>query len=98
MENEEKPKPLTWAELKEFANSLTHEQLANRVRAFIDDEPTARDVNFAETMGRDIYVHIEDDEDAGTLSDLQELHGEDFESDKYQLSTRADNPFLFLTW
>ena len=52
-------KPFTWAELKEFCNALSEEQLKQTVRA-VDDE-TSTEIHAASELGEDQYFFTEDE-------------------------------------
>ncbi|WP_213279346.1 hypothetical protein [Chryseobacterium indologenes] len=92
----EKPKSITWKELKEFVNSIPEEQLSNNASILVSDESPARDLNEPFFSVQDIYVNKEDYEDCGTLEELKELHGEEFVQDDYLLNTKQGTAFLWM--
>ncbi|MBP1165074.1 hypothetical protein JOE44_001958 [Chryseobacterium sp. PvR013] len=92
----EKPKAITWKELKEFVNSIPEEQLKNNVSIIVGDESPARDLNEPFFSVGDIYVNKEDYEDCGTLDELKDLYGEEFVQDDYLLTTKQGTAFLWM--
>ena len=90
----EKPKTITWNELKEFVNSIPEEQLTKNASIIIGDE-SARELNEPFFMANDIYSHKEDYEDCGTLDELKDLHGDEFVQDDYVLATKQGTAFLW---
>lgn len=91
----ETPKPITWLELRTFVNQIPVEHLDRKVSVFIDDETYARPIYEAAGMHEDIYCHISNDDDCGTLKDLEESHGVEFDPTQYKLSTKKGTPFLW---
>lgn len=67
MEQTEEKKPYTWAQLKEFCNSRTEEQLSKPVRVIREDE-VMRILEAAE-IGEDHYK-FDDDEYSVTKDDF----------------------------
>jgi hypothetical protein len=61
----------------------------------IEDESTFRRVAGLETIPEDVYVHNEDDEDAGDLETLKDAHGADFKESEYRMVTPKGTPFLW---
>ena len=94
MQDTEK-QPFTWRQLKEFANRLTEEQLNTKVGLFFDDNSYAKPIEEAFQMQDDIYVNKDNDEDGGSLEVLKEAHGDDFNIEDYELSTKKGTPFLW---
>ena len=92
----EKPKSITWKELKEFVNSIPEEQLDKTASIMVGDESPARDLNEPFFTVNDIYVNKQDYDDCGTLEELKELHGEEFVQDNYLLNTKKGTAFLWM--
>ena len=84
---------ITWADLKEAANKMSEEQLKTPVYLAQDDEYWVK-INEVVLVEEDIYVNKDDNEDVGTLSELQELHDDEFVLGNYRLMTKKDTPFL----
>lgn len=91
----EKPKTITWQELKDFANSVPEEYLTKHAYIIISDESTARALNEPFFIQEDIYSNKSDYEDCGPLKELKELHGDEFNEDDYILTTKKGAPFLW---
>ncbi|WP_185273873.1 hypothetical protein [Chryseobacterium indologenes] len=92
----EKPKSITWRELKEFVNSIPEEQLEKTASLMVGDEFIARDLNEPYFSVQDIYVNKHDYEDCGSLDELKDLHGDEFVQDDYVLNTKQGTAFLWM--
>lgn len=88
-----KAQTITWADLKEAANKMSEEQLNTPVFIAQDDEYWVK-INEIVLVEEDIYVNKDDDEDAGTLSELKELHDDEFVLENYRLMSKKGTPFL----
>lgn len=84
---------ITWADLKEEANKMSEEQLNTPVFLAQDDEYWVK-INEVVFVEEDIYVNKDDNEDAGTLKELKELHDDDFVLENYRLMSKKGTPFL----
>lgn len=91
----EKPKSITWKELKEFVNSIPEDQLNDGAYIQIADDYNVRPLNEPFFTVNDIYCNKEDNEDCGTLEDLQDLHRDEFNIESYELVTKEGTPFLW---
>lgn len=89
------PKSITWEELKEFVNSIPEDQLNDGAYIQIADDYNARPLNEPFFTVNDIYVNKEDNEDCGTLEELKDLHGSEFNQEDYLLTTKKGSPFLW---
>jgi len=85
----------TYKQLLSALQKLTPAQLRQEPVILIDDEMYGNDVNCLSEIEDDIYRHKEDDEDCGTLEELEEKHGDEFNKKDYKISTRAGRIFLY---
>lgn len=94
----EKPKSITWKELKEFANSIPEEFINNEASLLIGDESTSRVLNEPFFIENDIYCNKEDNEDCASMEELRNAHmydEDEFNEDDYVLVTKKGTPFLW---
>lgn len=98
---EEVSEPYTWAQLKEFCNSLTDEQLSQTVRV-VQEEGSIEILNASE-IGADHYLFDSDDEFSVSKDDFDpsyHLEGkyksfeEAIENEKYTITPKT-NVYLF---
>ncbi len=87
-------KEMTWQDLKDFISSLPQEIMAKKASILVDDESQARRLSEPMILANDIYSHVEDSEDCGSLEDLKDFHGENFNINEYELTTKKGTPFL----
>ncbi|MGK6342895.1 hypothetical protein ACMGDK_11685 [Chryseobacterium sp. DT-3] len=92
----EKPKSITWNELKEFVNSIPEGQLSKNASILVGDESTGRELFESFFTVNDIFCNKEDFEDCGTLDELKDLHGDEFVQENYLLSTKQGTAFLWM--
>lgn len=92
----EKPKSITWKELKEFVNSIPESQLEKNASILVGDESPARVLNEPFFAVNDIYTNKHDYEDCGTLDELKDLYGDEFVKDDYVLITKQGTAFLWM--
>lgn len=95
----EEPQPITWGDLKKFINELPDEQLQNKIPVMYQDETAARYLLEPFKMENDIYAHIDDDDECGTMAELYESRnslGEPFNENEYYICTKKGTPFLWL--
>jgi hypothetical protein len=85
----------TWNDLAKAIEQMPEGFRANQVCIAIDDEDIFRRVAGLETMREDIYVNNDDDEDCGSLEELQAMNEEDFKLTDYRLTTPKGTPFLW---
>ncbi|MFT4168515.1 MAG: hypothetical protein QM653_05285 [Dysgonomonas sp.] len=87
-------KKFTWNDLQDQINKMNEEQRERQVCVSISDEGfySIEDIQFIED---DIYVNIEDNDEIGTLSDLRDSAGDDFDIENYRLTTPKGTPFLW---
>lgn len=87
-------KKFTWNDLQDQINTMTEEQRKRQVCVSISDDGfySIEDIQFIED---DIYVNIEDNDEIGTLSDLRDSTGDDFDIENYRLITPKGTPFLW---
>jgi len=88
-------KNFTWDDLAEAISKLSPKQRKNKVFMSIDDESIFRHVEGVETVLQDVYVNKDNDEDCGSLEDLKDAWGDDFNKSDYRLSTKKGTPFLW---
>ncbi|UFK27481.1 hypothetical protein [Elizabethkingia phage TCUEAP2] len=95
----QEPQPITWDELKTFVNSLSEEQLKNKIPVLFQDETAARYLLEPFKMENDIYIYDNDGEDCGTLEELREIREAEemkFDLEDCTLVTPKGTPFLWL--
>lgn len=85
----------TFRELAHAIEKMSDEQKDMTVLIHIEDETTLRQMESLQFMHEDIYVNTEYPEEAGTLEELKSAYGEDFDIDKFQLSTPKGRPFIY---
>lgn len=85
----------TWNDLQERINKMTEEQRNRQVWVQIEDEGYARKIEDVQFTEVDIFENIKDSDERGSLDDLKDLHGDDFEIDNYKLRTPKGTPFLW---
>lgn len=73
----EKEKTTTWADLKEFVNSLSDGQLSQQLKVEVVDSAVYDNIGFG-VVEEDIYMYDDDVEDIGSLLLLKECHEDDF--------------------
>lgn len=83
----------TYRDLKEEINKLSEDQLDKQV--YVCREDSSVKVGYLEITKEDIYRHIDDDEERGTLEELKGMAGDEFELENYELATPKDFPILF---
>lgn len=83
---------MIFRELKEFCNQLNEEQLSKPVRTVKFNEIERV---FAAELSEEILINKEDSEDRGTLEEMKEMWGEDFNMESYRIQA-AGIPFLHL--
>jgi hypothetical protein len=85
-------KPYTFADLKRDVNQLTEGQLSKPV--YVSREEESLEISELAITEYDCWVHKDDYEDSGTLEELKDIHGEDFDEANYFLATPKGSPFL----
>lgn len=85
----------TYNDLLEALKTLSPEQLNQDCSVLICDDSLAKKVDSISCITEDIYVNKSDNEDMGSLSDLEQLHLEDFDKDDYKLCTPAGRIFIY---
>lgn len=88
-------KKFTWADLARAIAKLTPQQKRGQAFMQVDDEKEFKKIESLEIVQADVYVHKKDSEDVGTLEELEELHGEEFNEKEYKLCTPEGTPFLW---
>ncbi len=83
----------TFKDLKEAISKMTDEQLLKPAYLAKDDERWEKVTELC-FIDEDIYVDKINDEDCGTLEDLQYAHGSDFVLEEYRLMTKKGTPYL----
>lgn len=91
----EKPKPITWRELKDFVNSIPEEKMQDVAFILVEDDSRAKPLLEPFFMHENIYSNKDDFEDSGMLEDLRYAHGDEFNPDDYHIVTRKGTPFLW---
>lgn len=89
------PEQITWKQLKDFIQTLSEEELKTPAWILIDDNSQATKLLEPLRIEQDIYCNIDEHEDCGTLAELKELAGDDFNIANYKLSTPKGTPFLW---
>lgn len=87
---------ITWQELKDYCNKLDESTLSMNVYAFINDNETGTPIREISEVEDDVYFHIDDHEDRGTLKELKDLYGDDFDENEFELATKKGYPFLWI--
>ncbi len=87
-------KTTTLKELKEFLITLNDEQLSQPIYILKDDDPIHA-IEEAGIQKEDIYCNIADNEDCGSMKDLKEIHGDDFNESEYKLSWLKKGTIFF---
>lgn len=88
-------KKFTWNDLLDKINKMSEEQRERQVWVSIEDEDYGRNIKDIQFIEEDIYVHIEENEEIGTLEDLKTVVGDDFDIENYKLLTPKGTPFLW---
>ena len=88
-------KKFTWNDLQERISKMDEKQRESQVCVSIEDDSYFRDVKDIDFISDDIYVHIEDTDEMGTLKDLKCVEGDDFDIENYKLITPKGTPFLW---
>lgn len=81
---ETKHKDWTLGDLKNFLSELSDEQLKQPIRLGKDDEPVF--CIFPFIMQEDLYYNVNEHEDCGTIAELIEIWGDEFDIEDYQIS------------
>jgi hypothetical protein len=89
-------KEITWRELRQFANSIPEEHLDKKVPVMVSDEDYAKSMNEPFYSQHDIYRNKNDEDDGGSIEDLQMAHGKDFKESDYELTTPKGTLFLWI--
>lgn len=90
---------ITWQQLKEFVNTLTDEELQNKVPVLYQDEERAKFLLEPFRMEQNILAHIDDDEVCGTMEELKDrckVDKEPFNENEYYVCTKQGTPFLWI--
>lgn len=85
----------TFKDLLNELQKLSPDELSQNCSILIDDESFAKPVNSIFKTEDDIYVNKDDSEDGGTIKELEDLHGDDFEIKDYILGTEKGRVFLY---
>lgn len=80
----EEPNNYTLRELKIFLLSLSEEQLNNHAHIAFEDE-TTKDLQGHCIYSVDEYVNIYDNDDYGSLEELKDIHGDEFNIEDYKI-------------
>lgn len=91
----EKPATITYRQLRKFVNAIPDIFIDNTAMILISDETIARALNEPCFVENDIYSNKSDYEDSGTLKELKEKHGDDFNEEDYIKVTTKGSPFLW---
>lgn len=89
-----KQKVYTLGDAKKFLNSLTKQQLTEPFSISFDDCPVQELIGH-EVVKTPIYVALDDNEDIGTIRELKQIHGKDFNRSNYRLCTPKGTIFFF---
>lgn len=85
----------TWADLAKAISEMPKEQQEKEVFVSIEDESRYRKIDSIQTVDKDVFVNIYDNDDIGTMQDLKDAHGEDFILKSYRLLTPSGFKFLW---
>lgn len=88
-------KRFTWNDLQERIGSMSEEQRQEQVYFLTGDDDSFKVIDDVEYVENDVYVNINDPEDAGSLEDLLAANGYDFDIEDYKLCTPKGTPFLW---
>jgi len=88
-------KNATWDDIAAFIDSLTPEQRKQHAYALVSDDGHGKRLN-VDTIEWDVYAHKDNDDDAGPIEELREMHGEDFVETDYELVTPKGTPFIYI--
>lgn len=83
----------TYNELLEQISKMTPEQRDQQV-VFVENDEWSHPIKGLGFTEYDYYVNINDDEEIGTLEELKENYGDDFNEDDFKLLTPAGTPYL----
>lgn len=89
------PKPITWQQLKDFVNSIPEDKLSDNAYLLYQDESKGKPLLEPFFIDHDVYMHVDDDEDTGSIDELQYAHGSDFDLADYKVVTPKGTPFLW---
>lgn len=97
---EEPLKYITWQDLKDFVNSIPEEFLTKKVAVLQSDNSLADRMNEPVFIEKDIWNHVDGDEETcGTLEVLKESDAdfeEEFAKGNYEIVTPKGTPFLWI--
>lgn len=85
---------LTWKDLKDFVNEVSPEFENDEVVVLLDDDGDSINISNAAILDEDIYGNVNDIEDAGSLEDLKEIHGDSLNMDDYTIIAPKGTPLL----
>lgn len=88
-------KVTTWKTLKEFVDSMTPEQLEKNAYVLFEDSNTGIPIIEGLFLEEDVLRNPEDEEEIGTIPELKELMGENFNIDGFEIATPKGTPFLY---
>lgn len=95
----DKPRNITWQELKDFVNGIEDQYLNENVLVNYSDEGYCKRLNEPFRLEYDVYYNIEDPEDCGTIEEIKmnlESQDEVFVEENYKLATAKNHPFLWI--
>lgn len=87
--------PATWKELKEFLDTLTPEEMEKDSCILLDDNSHFTPLLQPARIEEDLYVNQDDPEDFGSLQDLKDAHGKDYNEADYRLITPKGKPYFW---
>lgn len=88
----EETQKFTFRDLKNEVNKLSDEQLDYPV--YVSRESESLKIQALWIVEHDLFHRINDPEDCGTIDELKDLHGDDFEEDQYVPGSKKGTPFL----
>nr|DAL98541.1 MAG TPA: hypothetical protein [Caudoviricetes sp.] len=88
-------KKFTWNDLLKKISEMSEEQREKQVCVSFEDNEYFKNIENVQFIEEDFYVHIEDNDEIGTLKDLKSIAGEEFDIQNYKLITAKGTPFLW---
>jgi hypothetical protein len=86
---------LTWRRLAETISNLSEEAKDKQAFILIGDESQGRPIKELCVVEEDIYADKGDYEDCGTIEDLEEAKGDEFNIEDYEISTPKGTAYLY---
>ena len=75
---------MNYEDLKDFLETLSEDQLKQKMMISIEEEPVK--LIYPSILTDDIYYDIDDHENCGTIEELKECNGSDLDINNYKIS------------